>query len=81
MFNFLFTQCSIYQFTSMVVEVAVILSTEKSLKFRDESFQLACWVKRDTVSQWNYFYLEKNQNTEVREKTHKTPLPHPYSFN
>lgn len=80
MFNFLFTQCSIYQFTSMVVEVAVILSTEKSLKFRDESFQLACWVKRDTVSQWNYFYLEKRSEYWSSGKDTQDPAAPPLLF-
>lgn len=54
--NFLFMQRSIYQFTRMVLRVAVVtLWSEKSFKSRDEPFKLAYWEERDTVSQWNDF--------------------------
>jgi len=54
--NFLFMQCSIYQFTCMVLRIAaVVLWTEKSFKFRDEPFKQACWVESNPASQWSDF--------------------------
>lgn len=65
---FLFMQCSIYQFTGMVLRVAVVtLWTEKTFKSRDEPFKLAYWEERDTISV-KWFYLEKNRTLKLGKR-------------